>query len=96
MHFKLKNAMKWCWFLLLIYAVIILSNIVNTGQRMEQEKKSQILMEDNDEKTVHPVFTRTILKEQWDLLEDNLYKRWGIISTTDKQNFDKYCSSIET
>ena len=44
-HFKLKNGIKWCQFLLLIYAMIILNNLVNTGQRMEQEKNT-----DNDER----------------------------------------------
>ena len=28
-------------------AMIILNNLVNTGQRMEQEKNTQILMKDN-------------------------------------------------
>ena len=36
-----------------MYAVIILNNLVNTGQRMEQEKNIQILMKDNKQKTVH-------------------------------------------
>ena len=26
--------------------------------------------------------------------KDNLSTRWGVIPTTDEQNFDKYCSSI--
>ena len=30
--------MKWCLFLLSIHEMIILNNLVNTGQRMEQEK----------------------------------------------------------
>ena len=33
--------------------MIILNNLVNTGQRMEQEKNTQILMKDNKQKTVH-------------------------------------------
>ena len=85
-------------------------------------------MKDNKQTTSHSFFIRTILKEQWDLLEnkkniwtinaeinkknlskfgkqkctiinkkiskDSLSTRWGVISTTDEQNFDKYCSSI--
>ena len=31
MHFKFKNEIKWCQFLILIYAKIILNNLVNTG-----------------------------------------------------------------
>ena len=34
--------MKWCLFLLSIYAMIILNSLVNTGQRMEQEKDTDI------------------------------------------------------
>ena len=37
---------------------------------MEQEKKTQILMKDNEQTTSHSFFIRTILKEQGDLLED--------------------------
>ena len=34
--------------------MVILNILVNTGQRMEQEKKhTQILMKDNKQKTVH-------------------------------------------
>ena len=86
-------------------------------------------VKDNNQKIVHSFFIRTILKEQWDLLEnknkirtikveintknflskfrkqkcivinkqvskDNLSTKWGVISTTDEQNFDKYSSSI--
>ena len=50
--------------------MIILNNLVNTGQRIEQEKDTQILMKDNEQKTVHSFFIKTILKEQWDLLEN--------------------------
>ena len=53
MHFKLKNEVKWCYFLLSIYAMIILNNLLNTGQRKEREKKTQILVKDNKQKTVH-------------------------------------------
>ena len=38
------NGMKWCEFLLSIYAMIVLNNLVNTGQMMEQEKDTQILI----------------------------------------------------
>ena len=38
--------------LLSIYAMIIQNNLVNTGQRMEQEKK-HTLMKDNEQKAVH-------------------------------------------
>ena len=48
--------------------MIILNNLVNTGQRMEQEKN--ILMKDNQQEIEHSVFIRTVLKEQWDLLEN--------------------------
>ena len=37
---------------------------------MEHKKKKQILMKDNKQKTIHFFFIRTILKEQWDLLEN--------------------------
>ena len=37
---------------------------------MEQEKNTQILMKGNKQKIVHSFFIRTILKEQWDLLEN--------------------------
>ena len=50
--------------------MIIWNNLVNTGQRMEHKKKTQILMKDNKQKTIHFFFIRTILKEQWDLLEN--------------------------
>ena len=40
------------------------NNLVNTSQRMEQEKYTQILMKVNEQKTVHSFFIRTILKEQ--------------------------------
>ena len=50
--------------------MIIRNNLVNTGQRMEHKKKTQILMKDNKQKTIHFFFIRTILKEQWDLLEN--------------------------
>ena len=36
--------------------MIILNNLVNTVQRMEQEKDIQILMKDNKQKTVHSSF----------------------------------------
>ena len=44
--------------------MIILNDLVNTGQRMEQEKSTQILIKDNEQKTVNSFFIRTILKEQ--------------------------------
>ena len=50
--------------------MIVLNNLVNTSQRTEQEKNKQILMKDNRQKTVQSFFIRTILKEQWDLLEN--------------------------
>ena len=37
---------------------------------MEHEKYTQILTKVNEQKTVHSFFIRTILKEQWDLLEN--------------------------
>ena len=43
--------------------MIILNNLVNTGQRMEQEKNIYI-DENNEQKTVHSFCIRTILKEQ--------------------------------
>ena len=42
--------MKWCLFLLSIHEMIILNNLVNTGQRMEQEKDTDT---DERKKTVH-------------------------------------------
>ena len=38
---------------------------------MEQEKNTQILMKDNKQSTAQYFFISTILKEQWDLLENN-------------------------
>ena len=66
MHFKFKNEIKWCQFLILIYAMIILNNLVNTGHW--NKKKTQILMKDNKQTTLHSFSIRTILKRQWDLL----------------------------
>ena len=37
---------------------------------MEQEKNKKILMKDNEQKTIHSIFIRTILKWQYDLLEN--------------------------
>ena len=37
---------------------------------MKKEKNTQILMKGNEQKTVHSFFIRTILKDQWDLLEN--------------------------
>ena len=45
-------------------SLTLLNNLVNTGQRIEQEKDTQILMKDNEQKTVHSFFIKTILKEQ--------------------------------
>ena len=42
--------------------MIILNNLVNTGQRMEQEKNTQILMKDNKQKTVHSFFYKNNFK----------------------------------
>ena len=51
--------------------MIILNNLVNTSQRMEQEKNTDIDEWKIMNKTVHSFFfIRTILKEQWDLLEN--------------------------
>ena len=52
---------------------------METDQRMEQEKHTQILSKDNKQKTVHYFFITTILKEQWDLLENK--NRIRIIKT---------------
>ena len=37
---------------------------------MEQGKKTQILIKDNEQTTPHSLFVRTILKEQLDLQEN--------------------------
>ena len=42
MHFKLKNGIKWCYFTLPKYAIIILNNLVNTAQRIEEEKNTDL------------------------------------------------------
>ena len=42
MHFKLKNGIKWCYFTLSKYAIIILNNLVNTARRMEEEKNTDL------------------------------------------------------
>ena len=44
---------------------------------MEQEKSKQILMKNNKQKTVQSFFIRTILKEQWDLLENKNNQGWN-------------------
>ena len=64
--------------------MIILNNLVNTGQKMEQEK-TQIQMKDNKQKIVHSFFIRTILKEQWDLLENK--NKITIKAEINTQNF---------
>ena len=61
--------------ILSIFAMIILNNLVNTVQRMEQEKNTQILKKDNEQKTVQSFFIKTILKEQRDLLENKTKTR---------------------
>ena len=43
--------------------MIILNNLVNTGQ-WNKKKKTQILMKDNKQTTLHSFFIGTILKEQ--------------------------------
>ena len=40
--------------------MIILNNLVNTGQSMEQEKSTQILMKNNKPKTVHSFLKKEI------------------------------------
>ena len=42
--------------------MIILNNLVNTGQRMEQEKNAHILMKDSEQKTVHSFFYQNNFK----------------------------------
>ena len=49
---------------------MIINNLLNTDQMMEQEKK-QILMENKGQKIVRSFFIRIVLKEKWDLLENN-------------------------
>ena len=41
--------------------MIILNDVVNTGQRMEQEK-TQRLMKDNEQKAVHSFFYKNNFK----------------------------------
>ena len=53
---------------------------------MEQEKKTQILMKDNEQTTSQSSFIRTILKEQWDLLENKKNIR-TINAEIKKKNF---------
>ena len=43
--------------------MIILNNHVNTGQRMKQENNTQILMKDNEQKTVHSFFYKNNFKQ---------------------------------
>ena len=117
--------MQYMQWLSAIYAMIILNNLANTGQRMEQEKNTTYWWKITDKRQYTLFFIRLILKEQWDLLENknkirtikaeintknflskfgkdkctviNKYQkitRWGVISTSDEQNFDKYCSSV--
>ena len=102
--------------------MITLNNLVNTGQRLEQEKNTKISMKDNEQKTVHSSLlqeqlkknkkTRTIKAEidtknflskfgkqkcvvtNKQILKDNLSTWCGVISVTDEQFFDKYCSLI--
>ena len=42
--------------------MIIQNNLLNIGQRMEQEKSTQIFMKDNGEKTVHSFFHKANFK----------------------------------
>ena len=53
---------------------------------MEQEKKHQILMKAKQQTTSHSFFIRTVLKKQWDLLENKKNIR-TINAEIDKQTF---------
>ena len=48
--------------------MIILNNLVSKGHW--NQKKTQILMKDNEQTTSHSFFIRTILKRQWGLLRN--------------------------
>ena len=106
--------------------MITLNNLVNTGQRLEQEKNTKISMKDNEQKTVHSSLLQEQLKKKQknknkkrtikaeidtknflskfgkqkcvvtnkQILKDNLSTWCGVISVTDEQFFDKYCSLI--
>ena len=50
------------------------------------KKKTQILMKDHEQKTVHSFFITTVWKEQWDLLE-NKNKIKTINTEIDIKNF---------
>ena len=50
--------------------MIILNNLVNTSQRMEQEKTHRYWWKITNKRQYTLFFIRTILKEQWDLLEN--------------------------
>ena len=49
--------------------MIILNNLVNTDQKMEQEKKNRYWWKVTN-KRQYTLFVRKISKEQWDLLEN--------------------------
>ena len=43
--------------------MITLNNLVNTGQRLEQEQNTKISMKDNEQKTVHSSLLQEQLKK---------------------------------
>ena len=60
MHFKLKNGIKWCYFTLSKYAIIILNNLVNTARRMEEEKNT-------DRNVFYVVFLYLLIQLHWEI-----------------------------
>ena len=60
MHFKLKNGIKWCYFTLSKYAIIILNNLVNTVQRMEEEKITDL-------NVFYVVFLYLLIQLHWEI-----------------------------
>ena len=60
MHFKLKNGIKWCYFTLSKYAIIILNNLVNTVQRMEEEKNTDL-------NVFYVVFLYLLIQLHWEI-----------------------------
>ena len=60
MHFKLKNGIKWCYFTLSKYAIIILNNLVNTVQRMEEQKNTDL-------NVFYVVFLYLLIQMHWEI-----------------------------
>ena len=64
-------------------------NQVNTDSWNKKEN-TQMLMKDNEQTTVHSFFIRTILKKQWDLLENKKNIRTSNVEINTKNFLSKF------